>query len=858
MKRLLLCIIMMTAVWALQAQQVTEQAARQAAARFFADKATRFTASAGQTPPVLAYTAQNNRFYIFNRAQAGGFVIVAGDERLPQVLGYGTTGAFSPSNIPVAMQDWMDEMNREISYLQSHSGATVHFPVKRATPVGPLMTTRWDQGAPYNNMCPTYSDGAARAVTGCIATATAQIMNYHQWPLQGTGSHSYTCRVNNTDATTLSANFSESFYQWDLMLDSYDAGSSQESCDAVAKLMSDVGIAVDMNYGSSSGASETAVVMALCRYFGYSDKRYLLQRDFFSADDWDQMLVDEISAHRPVLYCGYAYSQGSMGGHAFVFDGFDADGYFHVNWGWGGAYDNYFMVSLLAPSAGNDFKYGQDCIFGIVPAPRADEVPDVMYILGIMHPDAQSVTRGDEISIDFSDFYVQGNMLDTVGFETMWNRSIPYDTIPIELRVLDQNGNQRQSCRFNTQVFIDNWWSSSLGIAFTPDPSLEDGEYTLQVAYSPSKDTHFDSWITDEKGKASFCKMRLSGDMVYLSDCLLATKYDLETMAASRNIYVDEPFDVDVTLSYNGRYGPQGSTPAPTTGNMRVLLLADGQVVGSSEPVAISVPYNSSETYKVQMNAPAQWGRYQLMAVDESGHVFTPAMGWYDLDEPDGTINIVVVPKSDELVEDFETMTANSKTNETNVQGQFTVWNFNKSGVRAPGEGKCNGTNSVMMKKPSTFYSVEPLYHNFLMAAATFYNNSSADAKFTLEYTTDDGATWTKASTIEGGDVAIIPATSTVQAIWQLHLRSSDASRFRISMTGGSSAAVYVDDLILRYHDLQMAGDVNLDGEVNIADVNLTIGMILGGMGTNSADVNDDGEINLADVNAIINMIQTR
>ena len=189
------------------------------------------------------------------------------------------------------------------------------------------------------------------------------------------------------------------------------------------------------------------------------------------------------------------------------------------------------------------------------------------------------------------------------------------------------------------------------------------------------------------------------------------------------------------------------------------------------------------------------------------------------------------------------------------MQGVFTKWSFNKSGVRAPGEGKCNGTNSVMMKKPSTFYSVEPVNHNIMMAAATFFNNSTTDAKYTLEYSVDNGATWVKVSTIEGEQAATVPATSVTQVIWPLQLKTSDGSLFRVSMTGGGSAATYVDDFILRYNDALVIGDVNLDGEVNIADVNAVIDMILDGETGADADVNGDGEINVADVNAVISLL---
>ena len=255
------------------------------------------------------------------------------------------------------------------------------------------------------------------------------------------------------------------------------------------------------------------------------------------------------------------------------------------------------------------------------------------------------------------------------------------------------------------------------------------------------------------------------------------------------------------------------------------------------------------------MTAPAQWGRYQLMVMDDRGRLFEPESDWLDTGEGAGIVNVIIVPMSDYLIEDFETMTANSKTNETNVQGRFTSWNFNKSGVRAPGEGKCHGTNSIMMKKPSTFYSVEPIYHKIFMAQATFFNNSTTEAKFTLEYSVDNGATWTKALTIEDATAAIIPASSATQAIWQLNVKPDDPVLFRVAMTGGSSAAAYVDDFILRYNDLSLAGDVNVDGEVNIADINSVVSFILSNTGNAYGDVNGDGEINIADINAIVDMI---
>lgn len=860
MKRLLFILaVIMAAVSGMQAAPVNESAARNIADAFFSANLSRFSAPGSQPVTRLAYTADADRFYVYDRGERGGFVVVAGDDRLPQVLGYSDSGTFAADNLPLPMQDWMAEMNREIAYLQAHGGMAIHQPRRQVTVVQPLLTSQWDQDWPYNLLCPTYNLGGEtmRAVTGCVATAMTQIMYYHKWPLQGTGSHSYNCNVNDTDPTVLSADFSQSFYQWDQMLDTYDQNSSEESCYAVAKLMSDAGISVNMGYGGSSGAQETAVVTALTRYFGYSDRHYLLTRDLYGADEWDQMLIDELSAGRPVLYCGYAYSQGSLGGHAFVFDGVDARGYFHVNWGWGGNADGYFMVSLLAPSAGNNFKFGQDAIFGVVPNYDADVVPGVLYVRGLMHPDMYSAPRGQRVNLKFSDIYAEGNLLEEAGVEQMGYWSMVYDTIPMELRVIDHNGELRQTHRFSYKVFHGGWGPMQPDIEFIPDASLDEGEYTIKVAYAEHKDGNYASWVYDEYGNKAFCRMILSDDMVYLSDSFLSAKYSLESMNLEQSVFVNEPFTVDVTLSNASRHGyPGGQPEISTTGQIRLLLKKNGEEVVSGDPVAISIPRDSTVTYRLQAMAPAQWGRYELMVVDECGRKFEPESDWLDQNSAtSGIMNVVIIPKSDALIEDFETMTANNKTNDTNVEGRFTSWNFNKSGVRAPGEGKCHGTNSVMMKKPSTFYSVVPVNHRIFLAEATFFNNSSTAAKFTLEYSVDGAVTWAKALTIDDTDAADVPGSSTVRAMWQLNLSSAQPALFRVAMTGGGSAAAYVDDFVLWYNDLSIVGDINVDGEVNVADVNVVVDMILSNATDANADVNGDGEINIGDVNTLIDLI---
>ncbi len=852
MKRLFLILaIAVATVCNLQAGQIDEAAARHLADQFFSARSARFTASAGQTATRLAYTAEQGRFYVFDRSNHGGFVVVAGDDRLPQVLGYGETGDFSSAVLPDAVQYWLDAMNKQIAYLQSHGGVAVHQPAKRVAAVAPLLTTRWDQGAPYNNYCPTYTSPAGntgRAVTGCVATAVAQVMNYYQWPDVGRGSHSYWCNVNDMTNTELSADFSQSVYQWDLMLDEYDKNSSPESCDAVARLMSDVGISMDMGYGTSSGASESVAMHSMTRYFKYTDKCYILNRDYYGAEEWDQYMVNELVAGRPVIYCGYYYGMDGGGGHAFVLDGVDNDGYYHVNWGWGGSYDGYFLVSVLAPG-GMDFKYMQDGIFGLVPEAQSDAVDDVMYIHSQLIPRTTSAQLGSQIILVMDNFMVEGNMLDTVGYEERNGRKAYYDLIEMSLSLFDQNGNECKSDHFTCQQYLDPRWSwGGRYLYFDLPQSLEDGDYKMKLSYSLDDGVNYDHPVLDFSGEDLYVKMRVRDGMAYLTDCFLSNTYEVQSIAVSSGVMANQPFTADVTLLYD-TWGEQDGP----VGNVYLSLLKDGIEVASSDMCEVMLHGNVEKTYQMQMTAPAEWGRYELALCDESGNRMERMENWIGSEVV--TVPVFVLPVCDELVEDFESMTANSSTTDKNVQGQFTTWNFSKCGVRAPGEDLCNGTNSVMMKKPSSITTAQSLSHHFIIAQATFINPVSSLAKYTLKYSLDDCVTWQTARTIDDLEAAEVEGKTQSRVTWMLDLSAAQPVYFRISMIGGGGGATYVDDVSFYYIDPKC--DVNGDGEITIADVNMVIDAILSNSDQLSiaADVNNDGIINIIDINTIIDVM---
>lgn len=315
------------------------------------------------------------RLYVFTDADAG-FIITPSDSEAPALLGYGT--GFDADDIPESMRWWLGEYARQIAWLAEHprTGAP-----DRAThtAVSPLVTTSWNQSDPYNRKCPL--DGSRRSVTGCVATAMAQVVNYHEWPqANGTGTYSYTW-----NGQTLSFNYGATTFDWAHMANTYSASSSTTACNAVATLMYGCGVSVEMEYSSSSsGAMSYRCASALVRNFGYDQGAVYVMRDYFSAAEWDELIYAELAAGRPVLYNG----QSSSGGHAFVCDGYDGRGNYHINWGWGGISDGYFLLSALDPYeqgiGGSDsgYNYNQGAAIGVQAPVDGSERSMALYANG--------------------------------------------------------------------------------------------------------------------------------------------------------------------------------------------------------------------------------------------------------------------------------------------------------------------------------------------------------------------------------------------------------------------------------------------------------------------------------------------
>lgn len=356
------------------AEDISEEQARQIAVQFWGDS-TPSTARRAAASLLLTYQPEGSEFYVFNRPGGDGWVIVAGDNGAsPTILAYSDKGSFDYNKSPDATKTILTGYTKSIQDLRQ-SGISESIPSKApkraAIIVAPLLKTSWNQNTPYNNQCPTADEGGGRCPTGCVATAIAQIMNYWQWPKQGYGKHT------NTDNNE-TRDFSQSTYDWDNMLDSY-SDYTEVQANAVAQLMADVGCAMNMMYRTSeSGTWAIDAAQALLRNFSYSgelhmhhvmDKKGIKVNNLTAEqgseiDEDDEALIrSELASKRPI-YMGVSSRYKEK--HAVVCDGYDADDYFHINFGWGSDADGFYRLLSMG-------KFGEyvssELITNIKPSP---------------------------------------------------------------------------------------------------------------------------------------------------------------------------------------------------------------------------------------------------------------------------------------------------------------------------------------------------------------------------------------------------------------------------------------------------------------------------------------------------------
>lgn len=398
MKKILLTLFAVFFCWVtIYAQQLTEQEAMERALQYInsnksSANARRMAAPAlkGKKKFTPAKT-EARKIYAFNM-EGGGYVIASADSRTLPVLGYSTTGTIDWDQMPENMRSWLKQYDETIATLGhrtdfkdgemcNENGEKVNRRANRSA-VEPLIKTHWDQDAPYWDQVPTYqgpdlSLRGKQCYTGCVATAMAQVMNYWQWPNavpDGLPDYNYVIKYNKQKYTWHLDALSPTTFRWDLMLNDYwawneetqqyDQLGTDEQRKAVATLMRYCGQSIKMSYNPNGSFASTAdIPQALIDYFDYNAAQYISHENFPDIDEWEKILYSELAAGRPMVYRGSSDS----GGHSFVCDGYDGNGLFHINWGWGGLGDGYFSLAVLNPynntSAGSGSSGIGYCIY---------------------------------------------------------------------------------------------------------------------------------------------------------------------------------------------------------------------------------------------------------------------------------------------------------------------------------------------------------------------------------------------------------------------------------------------------------------------------------------------------------------
>lgn len=365
-------IIAFTVLSAVNAQPVSIQAALEKAQRFMPQKD--FETQRSLKVRGKSDRSPNAYYYVFNDKKNGGFVLVSGDERTEDIIGYSHTGFFDTEDLPSNVSWWLNGYMQILESLpQQEAKGNEHEIARRSSANGenskatiaPLLKTKWGQGAPFNDKCPLVNEEPC--LTGCVATAVAQVMKYYGLPTSSKATYKYRTLTHRILMPALPA----TEFDWNNMLNEYDEESPYAAKETVATLMLYCGCVLSMDYTpEGSGADSTPVCDAMEYFFNYDEGIRKVYRKNYDAQAWEELIYNELAKAYPVYYSG----RNDNNGHAFVCDGYD-NGFFHINWGWSGLYDGYFKLSILYPDNGSydetktDEGYSQDqmAVINIVP-----------------------------------------------------------------------------------------------------------------------------------------------------------------------------------------------------------------------------------------------------------------------------------------------------------------------------------------------------------------------------------------------------------------------------------------------------------------------------------------------------------
>ncbi|MBR6171425.1 MAG: C10 family peptidase [Bacteroidaceae bacterium] len=469
------------------AGKVTEKQALQKAQHFMQSKQFKHR-NLRRAPSI-----RSNAYYVFNAEGNDGFVIVSGDDRTTPILGYANNGNLDMENLPDNLKWWLESYAAQIAALGDEQEAAA--PTVLGPAIEPLVQSKWAQDLPYNSMCPDGNyidydeagfDRYDRCVVGCVPVAMAQVMYYWKWPESCPAVDSYEV----TEGKTLKG-LPATTFRWDDMTDFYSYLSSDESVHAVAELMRYCGQAVHIVYGTGV-TSGYANPSAIIKTFGYSKNTHELERDDYTTSQWETIVYHELAAQRPLLYSGAS----ETGGHQFIIDGYDGHGLFHINWGWNGIPDSYYVLSVadagtnqgIGGSSGA-YYFGQKALFNMQPGEDGEVLRPLMRMVGshMYPPEVNNTYTRTDATTDFSDVFISLGISVNYAMEPDSEMNVElgwalYQADELKLLVGSRNYTI-PATQYNT---ISNEMTASFGAG------LAEGKYLLSPVFRFSEDAEWE------------------------------------------------------------------------------------------------------------------------------------------------------------------------------------------------------------------------------------------------------------------------------------------------------------------------------------------------------------------------------
>lgn len=554
------------------------------------DKAT-------NTPGIYVFAAEDGE---------PGFIVAAANDEYPHaLLGYSTENIFDPNNIPPQAQWWLDVMAQKVAS-PSTPAAGQRLSVKdkastTKTDIPPMVSTVWNQSTPFNNMCPTV--GGERSVTGCVATAMAQIMDLWQWPANGTGG--------SVTLSGMTVNFNESTYDWNNMIDNYNGSYTTNQANAVAKLMLDCGFASQMSYSpGGSGASDFIAGQGMLKHFNYDKHLQYISREWYTDQDWANVIYDELYDGRPIMLCG---NDGQVG-HAFVCDGYQANSdLFHINWGWGGYYNGYFIITELDPegsgigggSGDAGYNRGNSALIGIEPPVDGHSNIPTMAVGKTFATDLPSYSRASDNYMTFVGDYLSYSLTDLDIY------------IGIKLVPAD-GGNAVYRLAGNLEI------PSGYGIEAFPIElnSIPNGKYRIYPVCTTASDYSKGIWYAmhTTNNTKGYVDIDANESTVTVTGDAPEATYAIQVNSTSPEGHWYPGVNYDVTLDVM-------ADVATTKDNVYLLLYKGTEICAiSNRTVTIATPVpNEVYSFTWDLNLPASLplGKYSLgLAYAEGNYVY--------------------------------------------------------------------------------------------------------------------------------------------------------------------------------------------------------------------------------------------